>query len=431
MKREQKLVVCWAKQRKQNKYHLFFLQELWPIKILVTTPSEALRECHALSNPCLTSLGEGVWIAGQSKEQELNKILTSLAFLVLFVHAKSTVSREASILAPIAAESPQRIKETIGEEDNYDYLRGLEAESGKTAPNKKQKYRYKKAQVTRTTYDNPISDATIAGQFSGGQQNTSNRVATVTFEQTLDADPTTFDRGTHYSYDPHGNVDVLVQDYKQSTTAFGSRFKKINYVYDLISGNVRGIHYQSGLPIEEYYHTYYYDADNRLSTVYTSAFHHAGYELRNSHLLSSLWSRDARYHYYEHGPMARMELGTQSVQGTDYVYTINGWMKGANSNILQASRDAGKDGLQSTQYSPYLIIVLVIFFSENKSINFENGMSIIIKSLPYQFLYALLLYFLESEEYINTSWAFYTVLFFLIPVTLLIGLIKIYSLIKR
>ncbi|MCA6363640.1 MAG: hypothetical protein IM638_11435 [Bacteroidetes bacterium] len=32
------------------------------------------------------------------------------------------------------------------------------------------------------------------------------------------------------------------------------------------------------------------------------------------------------------------------MQGTDYVFTIQGWIKGVNSNVLDRDKDIGKDG---------------------------------------------------------------------------------------
>lgn len=54
-------------------------------------------------------------------------------------------------------------------------------------------------------------------------------------------------------------------------------------------------------------------------------------------------STEARYQYYDYGPLARVELGEYQVQGMDYAYTINGWIKGMNSNTLDPGRDMGKD----------------------------------------------------------------------------------------
>ncbi len=44
-----------------------------------------------------------------------------------------------------------------------------------------------------------------------------------------------------------------------------------------------------------------------------------------------LWQRDAAYEYYKHGLLARTELGAQRVQGIDYAYTLQGWLKGLNT----------------------------------------------------------------------------------------------------
>jgi RHS repeat-associated protein len=48
--------------------------------------------------------------------------------------------------------------------------------------------------------------------------------------------------------------------------------------------------------------------------------------------------------YYPHGPLARVEYGNDQSQGIDYAYTLQGWIKGVNSNTLDAHRDMGVDG---------------------------------------------------------------------------------------
>src|SRR5207249_4997268 len=52
----------------------------------------------------------------------------------------------------------------------------------------------------------------------------------------------------------------------------------------------------------------------------------------------------ARYNYYKHGPLARTVLGHQQVQGVDYAYTLQGWLKGVNSSNLNDTNDMGHDG---------------------------------------------------------------------------------------
>ena len=57
-----------------------------------------------------------------------------------------------------------------------------------------------------------------------------------------------------------------------------------------------------------------------------------------------LWDIDADYQYYAHGPLARIELGERQVQGIDYAYTLQGWLKGINGLDLNLFRDMGRDG---------------------------------------------------------------------------------------
>lgn len=145
---------------------------------------------------------------------------------------------------------------------------------------------------------------------------------------------TTYDHATHYSYDIHGNVNTLVQDLPHLETHSGDvdhRYKQLDYQYELLSGNVLSVSYQDG-QIDQYHHKYAYDADNRISSVHTSRD-------------GVVWEEDATYFYYAHGPLARVEIGEQKVQGIDYAYTLQGWLKGINSNLLTADNDMGQDGL--------------------------------------------------------------------------------------
>ncbi|MEO6549320.1 MAG: LamG-like jellyroll fold domain-containing protein [Ferruginibacter sp.] len=203
-----------------------------------------------------------------------------------------------------------------------------------------------KEQITFTKYDvdyTPIAVSTSSG--SGlWQKNLRNRVSYTLVKDYENTDPTIFNSATFYSYDIHGNVDTLYQDYKTGMGSIkcgvvpnGNRFKKIIYNYDLISGKVNDVAYQLG-EADQYYHHYNYDAENRLTEVKTSKD-------------KIYWEREAEYSYYRHGPLARMELGQNRVQGVDYAYTLQGWLKGVNSTaILSAadgtSYDMGLDGIQ-------------------------------------------------------------------------------------
>ncbi|HEY4063621.1 MAG TPA: RHS repeat-associated core domain-containing protein, partial [Puia sp.] len=103
----------------------------------------------------------------------------------------------------------------------------------------------------------------------------------------------------------------------------GNRFKLIKYDYDLISGKVNQVSYQPG-QADGFYHQYSYDAENRITGVRTSTD-------------SVEWQDDAQYTYYRHGPLARVQLGSLQVQGMDYAYTVQGWLKSVNPSWITPS----------------------------------------------------------------------------------------------
>lgn len=190
-----------------------------------------------------------------------------------------------------------------------------------------------RTEVTKTYYD----VITITG-LPIAQDNLRKRVASVTYEDAFDNNDQTYQHATHYTYDIHGNVNTLLQDNKKlfdEATASGSsivdqRFKQIDYDYDLISGKVNKVTYQPN-QTDQFIHRYAYDSDNRITKVETSTD-------------NVVWDMDAKYFYYAHGPLARVELGTNKVQGMDYAYTLQGWIKGVNSNTLNEVREMGQDG---------------------------------------------------------------------------------------
>lgn len=197
-------------------------------------------------------------------------------------------------------------------------------------------------QITQTKYDLPHGmDAVPPIDILTGlvtQKNLRNRVS-YTMVLPLASDPEAYHAGTFYSYDIHGNVDTLVQHYKGVAEAgVADKFKRITYDYDLISGKVNEVSYQPGKD-DAFYHRYSYDAENRLTGVETSRD-------------KILWEEDARYSYYKHGPLARTVLGKLQVQGIDYAYTLQGWLKGVNSTNLDPSTDIGKDGLNTGTLPP-------------------------------------------------------------------------------
>lgn len=188
-----------------------------------------------------------------------------------------------------------------------------------------------RTEVTRTTYDKTLSNA-INGKFANGSvRNLRLRVSTVAYFVTVSGSTdftTDYESATHYAYDIHGNVTESIQDVPM-LLAVEQDIKSTKYEFELISGNVERVVYQEG-ELDEMEHVYEYDKLNRLTDVYTS----------NDGVHST---HEANYRYYDYGPLARKEIGKNKVQGMDFAYTINGWLKGMNASTLNESRDMGRD----------------------------------------------------------------------------------------
>ena len=130
---------------------------------------------------------------------------------------------------------------------------------------------------------------------------------------------------TSYSYDPHGNIEWVAQDFLG--------FPRINYtkyLYEVIGGKVSEVRYNEGRG-DQFYHRYEYDKDNRLVAVRSSRD-------------GQIWDRDAGYSYYAHGDLRRREVGEDKLQGLDFTYTLQGSLKAVNHPSLTTSADPGGDG---------------------------------------------------------------------------------------
>lgn len=188
-------------------------------------------------------------------------------------------------------------------------------------------------QVTKIFFDETVN-ANAEAEFNDGTQHyLRNRVSGSIYQETYSSSSTVYNHATHFSYDIHGNVNELVQDFP-TLTDLNHRYKKMAYEFNLISGGVKKFAYQEGEP-DQFYHKYSYNADNGLLNAETS---------RKNWESDVFWERDATYFFYKHGSMARLELGELNVQGIDYAYTINGWLKGVNAGILDPAKDMGMDG---------------------------------------------------------------------------------------
>jgi RHS repeat-associated protein len=272
-----------------------------------------------------------------------------------------------------------------------------------------------RTQITRTSYD--IANSVFGGLLT--PVNLRNRVSwSALYNSAAEQTSGFYAAGTFYSYDIHGNVDTLVQDYKQAGGAMlenGNRWKKIVYNYDLISGKVNRVAYQPGQQ-DAFYHRYSYDAENRITNVETS--HDSIY-----------WENDAFYQYYKHGPLARSVIGQQQVQGIDYAYTLQGWLKGVNSTAMTPAYDMGGDGATSSisakdvfgfalhyfgnrDYSPVSTTVKPFAAAANLSPLFNGNIAAISQHLPslgvplqYNYSYDVLnrLVGMQASQGLNTS----------------------------
>ena len=221
---------------------------------------------------------------------------------------------------------------------------------------------FNKTEVTRTIYtEDPVVETGLKASslfttstavgFNPAANNRNRVTGVYYYDNYVPQTPEIFNNAIFYNYDVHGNVKELV-NYNTYLKKLGcdaatiintttgqtndceAHLKRVVYEYDLISGNVNTVTFQPN-KTDQFIHKYNYDADNRIVEVQTSTN-------------GVLWEKDAGYQYYPHGPLARVELGDKKVQGIDYAYTLQGWLKTVNGeNITNSLNDLGNDGLNN------------------------------------------------------------------------------------
>ncbi|MCC3157863.1 hypothetical protein LJ737_11490 [Hymenobacter sp. 15J16-1T3B] len=142
-----------------------------------------------------------------------------------------------------------------------------------------------------------------------------------------------------FSYDELGRMVWMLQE----DPVLG--LKTVEYTYDF-NGNALEVAYQKGQP-DAFFHHYEYDADQRMRAAYTST----------DGVTRTL---QAQYHYYLHGPLKRVELAGD-LQGVDYTYTVQGWLKGINQ--ANKSLDPGGDSPRNNGMSKDLFGLSLDYFS--------------------------------------------------------------------
>ncbi|MES2061784.1 MAG: RHS repeat-associated core domain-containing protein [Bacteroidota bacterium] len=193
-------------------------------------------------------------------------------------------------------------------------------------------------QITKTVYDaRPGTGSGLTGALI--QDNLRKRVAATYYRETAASAVT---QATYYSYDVTGNVKTLWQQVDGLTATTAP--KRIDYEYDLISGKVNFLRYQDNSP-DQFYYKFNYDAENRITEAWSGTKAVVD-QYTGSRLVNGNARRDAKYYYYLHGALARTVLGDEltPVQGVDYTYTLQGWLKGINSTNLGYDKDPSQDG---------------------------------------------------------------------------------------
>ena len=174
-----------------------------------------------------------------------------------------------------------------------------------------------------TLYDTPditgLEALKSSGQLSRRYRSQKYVAGNVSKTWTQNPDTNT----TWYSYDAYGRVTWIIQDIE------GLGLKTIHYGYDFAQGQVTTVEYQKHKADERFIHRYSYNDAGQLTQVETS-------------IDNQSFVVQATYEYYETGALKRTELA-EGIQGTDYVYNLNGQLKSINHPALSAAKDPGED----------------------------------------------------------------------------------------
>ncbi len=199
--------------------------------------------------------------------------------------------------------------------------------------------RGRRSEITQTLYDD-VAALGYEFESSLGQQHLRNRVSASVYRLYDTTTTEGIEAVQYYSYDVSGNVQT------QWNYLEGLGLKRMDYEYDEQSGKVNLLKYQHG-EADAFYYRYRYDGEHRLLSV------ESGNWLLpySSRIIEG--TTEAQYRYYLHGPLARMELGQHSVQGVDYAYTLQGWLKGVNGQRLNVNWDMGADGKSGSVHAVF------------------------------------------------------------------------------
>lgn len=136
---------------------------------------------------------------------------------------------------------------------------------------------------------------------------------------------------TWYSYDYAGRPEFVVQELVD--TAFSSTknetVKTIDYTYAPVTSVLEKEEYQKNYTAEKMTHHFTYNDNLQITGVVAA---------NNTDTVGQ-----AAFDYYINGQLKRKELGG-TLQGIDYVYTLQGQLKSINHPALYDAYDPGQDG---------------------------------------------------------------------------------------
>lgn len=80
---------------------------------------------------------------------------------------------------------------------------------------------------------------------------------------------------------------------------------------------------------------------------------------------------------------------------------------------------------------PVLIIAINYWVTKNRPLKASDYINILVRSLPHQYGYMFFLYYLGNEKIADTGWAPITLITFLIPISIILILLKIFYWMKN
>jgi len=82
-------------------------------------------------------------------------------------------------------------------------------------------------------------------------------------------------------------------------------------------------------------------------------------------------------------------------------------------------------------FIPLLIVTIGYLVNKRKPENYPQYVNFLLKIMLYEWAYSCIIFYLESQDKINEGWVFYTLFFFLTPITTIVLLLKILHWVKN